>query len=105
MSRIANAEQAERRSLSKSGRILCLLFFALAWFQLSYAGHQFEHVAGDPGGNCAICTQMERLDAAVVPEPAGMPVAAALPVPAVEPIRLATPDPVRRYETRAPPVT
>jgi hypothetical protein len=102
---IANVENDERHAMPKSGRALCLLLFALAWFQLSYASHQFEHVAGDLTGACAVCTQLERLDTAAFHEPAEVLVSAAVPVAVAVQGGEVLPVPVRRYESRAPPAT
>lgn len=105
MSGIANVEKDLRHALPKSGRPLWLLLFALAWFQVSYASHQFEHVAGDLTGACVVCTQMERLDTAAFHEPASIAAGAVAPVTVTRQDGIVLAVPVRRYESRAPPVT
>lgn len=50
-------------------RALYVVLLALAWVQLSYASHQFEHVAGELSDVCTVCTQLDRLDH-VVPDSA-----------------------------------
>lgn len=97
--------EKERHARPKSARALCLLLFALAWVQLSYASHQFEHVAGDLSGACVVCVQLERLDSAAFHEPAEIPLAAAVPVTVADHGGAVLPAPVRRYESRAPPAT
>ncbi len=105
MSGMANVEKDVKHALPRSGRALCLLLFALAWFQLSYASHQFEHVAGDLTGACVVCTQMERLDAAALHESAEAPAGAVAPAAVTGRDGIVPAVPVRRYESRAPPVT
>lgn len=46
-------------------RVLYAVLIALAWLQLSWASHQFEHVAGDLSDVCTVCSQLERLDHAI----------------------------------------
>ena len=46
-------------------RVLYMVLIALAWLQLSWASHQFEHVAGDLSDVCTVCSQLERLDHAI----------------------------------------
>lgn len=84
-------------------RAVWFLFVALAWLQLAWAGHQFQHVAGDLGAPCTVCLQLDRLDSV----PAEPPVEAKLfrpPLPAgvdnAGPIP-ATTEPA--YSPRAPP--
>lgn len=105
MSGSANLEKDLRHALPKSGRALWLLLFALAWFQVSYASHQFEHVAGDLTGACVVCTQMERLDTAAFHEPAEIPAAANVPVAVASQDGIVLAILLRRYDSRAPPVT
>lgn len=103
MSGIANLEK-KRHALPKSGPALCLLLFALAWFQLAYASHQFEHVAGDVAGACVVCTQLERLDSGAFHEPGEIGFTAAAPAAAARDGAAVVPVAIRRYRSRAPPV-
>lgn len=86
-----------------SGRALCLVLLALAWFQLAWASHQFEHVAGDPAGPCVVCAQLDRLDAVAAEQPAEAAGAASGPAAPFEPVLEHPRAPVRSYRTRAPP--
>ena len=73
-------------SASKTGqrshrRAVWLLLLALAWVQLAWTGHQFQHAAADPGSPCAVCVQLDRLDAVTADPPAeAQQVSPALPV-------------------------
>lgn len=104
MSGIANMEK-ERLARPKSARALCLLLFALAWVQLSYANHQFEHVAGDLSGACVVCVQLERLDSTAFHEATEIPFTAAVPVVVAGDDGAVLPVSLRRYDSRAPPAT
>lgn len=105
MSGIVKVEKELRHALPRSGRALCLLLFALAWFQLSYASHQFEHVAGDVTGACVLCTQLERLDTAALHEPARIAAGAVAAITVVRQDGTILAVPAPRYESRAPPAT
>lgn len=91
------------KTFPRRGRVGYLVLIALAWFQLAYASHQFEHVIGDLFDACAICKQMQRHDAAVAPQPAEIPFAASLPVPVAIPASPHSAKLLRHYESRAPP--
>lgn len=41
------------------------LVVLLAWSQVSYAAHQFEHSLDEPAESCAVCLQLERHDDAL----------------------------------------
>lgn len=84
-------------------RAVWLLLLALAWVQLAWTGHQFHHAAADFGSPCAVCVQLDRLDA--VAEDA--PIEArhhvpALPVPG-EDIAFLPASFRAAYSPRAPP--
>ena len=49
-----------RTPQSLANRLSWLLFALLAWSQLSFAVHQFDHRAVDAGETCEICLQSER---------------------------------------------
>jgi hypothetical protein len=46
--------------------IVRALVLLVAWTQLSYASHQFEHALEDAGRTCAVCVQFDRADDAVL---------------------------------------
>ena len=86
------------------GRLLYVVLLALAWLQLAYASHQFEHAAGVPADSCAVCSNFERLEHSVAPavHAAGLP----KPTPLFTPAAARPLDArfERRYFSRAPPV-
>jgi len=43
-----------------------LILAALAWSQLAFAAHQFDHQAADLGDTCAICLKFDRDNDVVV---------------------------------------
>ena len=50
---------------SNVSAVKLLIVLGLAWSQLAYATHQFEHDAVDLGEDCTVCVQFERDDALV----------------------------------------
>lgn len=80
-----------------------VVLLALAWFQVAFAGHQFQHVTGDLLDVCALCNHMERHDAAVA-QKAVEPLPAAPPqLQIARPAKPACANVFRNYESRAPP--
>ena len=71
------------RFAAGSGRAF-IVMLALAALQASYAGHQFEHSAGDITTACSVCLQFDRPDDINAGEPPVIDSAANLvfPVPA-----------------------
>jgi len=43
-----------------------LILVALAWSQLAFAAHQFDHQLGDIGDTCAVCLNFNRDDEGLV---------------------------------------
>ena len=87
----------------RRGRARYLVLIALAWFQVAFASHQFEHVTGDLFDVCTVCKHMERHDAAVAQQPAEITSAAPSPVPDAYVTRPGAGSVLRNYESRAPP--
>jgi hypothetical protein len=84
-------------------RVLYAVLIALAWLQLSWAGHQFEHVAGDLSDVCTVCSQLERLDHAIA-EDDGIAALPAIRSPAPEFVAgISIADLTVNYRSRAPP--
>lgn len=80
-----------------------LALVSLAWMQLAFAGHQFEHslTYADP---CEVCVQLDRLDDVVSGEPPAdealaADCSAAIHEPAIN-VEIAV---VRDFNPRAPP--
>ena len=88
------------RSRGRAGFVVLL---ALAWFQVAFASHQFEHVTGDLFDVCTLCKHMERHDAAVAQQSAESPPSTPLQVRLAEPAGPASANGFHNYETRAPP--
>lgn len=86
------------------GRVGYLVLIALAWFQVAFASHQFEHVTGDLFDTCTVCKHLQRHDAAVAQKPAEMAPAAPSPAPVVYAARADAGKVLRNYESRAPPL-
>lgn len=85
------------------GRVSYLVLIALAWFQVAFASHQFEHVTGDLLDACTVCKHLERHDAAVAQQPGETTSAAFSPVPVAYATRPSAGPVLRNYESRAPP--
>jgi hypothetical protein len=80
-----------------------VVLLALAWFQVAFAGHQFQHGTGDLLDVCALCNHMERHDAPVA-QKAVEPLPAAPLQPQIEqPAKPACANVFLNYESRAPP--
>ena len=81
-----------------------LLLVALAWVQLAWTSHQFQHTAADLGSPCTVCVQLDRLDAVTADPPAeALPFALALRLEG-EDVVLLPAVPRAAYSPRAPPV-
>ena len=78
--------------------------FALALLQVSFASHQFQHVADHGFGVCHSCTAYNQVDDAPIPDTPPTKLSAELNV-AIEPKTYSfTAAPVSRaYQPRAPP--
>jgi len=85
------------------GRAGVVVLLALAWFQVAFASHQFEHVTGDLFDVCTLCKHMERHDAAVAQTSAESLPSAPLRPQVAEPASPASANGFRNYESRAPP--
>jgi hypothetical protein len=84
-------------------RVLYVVLIALAWLQLSWASHQFEHVAGDLSDVCTVCSQLERLDHAIA-EGDGIATILAIRSPAPEFLAgISYAEFIVHYHSRAPP--
>jgi hypothetical protein len=88
------------RSRGRAGFVVLL---ALAWFQVAFASHQFEHVTGDLFDVCTLCKHMERQDAAVAQKSAESLPTAPPQLQVTEPASPASANVFRNYESRAPP--
>jgi hypothetical protein len=88
------------RSRGRAGFVVLL---ALAWFQVAFASHQFEHVTGDLFDVCTACKHFERQDAAVAEIPAEIEPAAAPPLLIAKAVRPNAAKALRNYRSRAPP--
>jgi hypothetical protein len=84
-------------------RVIYAVLIALAWLQLSWASHQFEHVAGDLSDVCTVCSQLERLDHAIA-EGDGIATIPAIRSPAPEFLAgISFAEFTVHYHSRAPP--
>ena len=54
--------------LPRCGRLVYVVLLALAWLQVSFASHQFEHAVGDLSDSCAVCSHFDRLEHSVAPD-------------------------------------
>ncbi|MEX2496033.1 MAG: hypothetical protein WD448_08095 [Woeseia sp.] len=84
-------------------RVGFAVLLALAWFQVAFASHQFEHVTGDLFDSCTVCKHLERQDSAAVQKapdsaPALLFLAPMANAASHNPARLH-----RNYHSRAPP--
>lgn len=88
----------------RRGRLLYVVLLGLAWLQLAYASHQFEHAAGELTDSCAVCSNFERLEHSVAPAADAGHLCQAHPVflPTTE--RSLHVRCERHYSSRAPPV-
>lgn len=99
----ATSDIKRRFTASRRSRIGYAVLIALAWFQVAFATHQFEHVTGDLFDVCTVCKQIERQDNAVAtPAADTLPVAAA-PRPLAAPAGIAPATVDLSYQSRAPP--
>jgi hypothetical protein len=85
------------------GRAGFVVLFALAWFQVAFASHQFEHVTGDLFDVCTACKNFERHDAAVAEIPAEIEPAATPPLLISKAVSPNVARALRNYRSRAPP--
>lgn len=97
--RLPTVSAAPRR-----GRLLYVVLLGLAWLQLAYASHQFEHAAGDFQDSCAVCSNFERLEHSVAPAADAAPLPQGHPVFLPAPVRSLHARFERHYSSRAPPV-
>jgi hypothetical protein len=88
---------------ARRNRASIAVLLALAWFQVAFASHQFEHVTGDLLEICTLCKHMERHDAAVAQESAEFLASAPGRLQVAEPASRASATVFRSYESRAPP--
>lgn len=88
----------------RRGRLLYVVLLGLAWLQLAYASHQFEHTAADLSDSCAVCSNFERLEYSVVPAVVAALLPQAHPVFPPAPVGSLHTRSERHYAARAPPV-
>lgn len=88
----------------RRGRLLYVVLLGLAWLQLAYASHQFEHAAGELADSCAVCSNFERLEHSVAPAIDAAQLPQAHPVFASAPVCSLHTRFERHYSSRAPPV-
>ena len=86
------------------GRLIYFVLLSLAWLQLSYASHQFEHAASESADSCAVCSHFDRLEHAVAPDIAAPQLAQTGPLLVPRPIGSADTRFERHYFSRAPPI-
>lgn len=103
MTMVSTVTPVHSRVSRRRAHVGYLVLVALAWFQVAFAGHQFEHVTGDRFDACTVCKHLERHGAGLAPEPAQPEVAAAVPVPVASQVRLTAAGIPRCYDSRAPP--
>jgi hypothetical protein len=81
-----------------------LALLSLAWLQVSFATHQFDHVAAFSADSCHVCVQLDRVDDVVADQsdslsgPRGRH-----DEPAQSLAAAVYPAFVRHFESRAPP--
>lgn len=104
MSKIGGGVSARHPMLRRTGPIALVALFAIAWIQLAYAGHQFEHAAGDRTDTCSVCSHFGRLDH-TVPMEFASPEVVVVHVFVEEPSAAPSRAPFERYyHSRAPPI-
>lgn len=96
--------QAIMTAAPRRGRLVYVVLLALAWLQLSYASHQFEHAVGDVTDSCAVCSHFERLEHAVAPDIGAPQLPEVRPAFVPPPARSADTRFESHYLSRAPPV-
>lgn len=77
---------------------------SIAWLQLAFAVHQFDHVADYVGETCQVCVQLDRVDDVTVDHAlpaADIHATIAVAIPSSD--GLATHGIVRGFNPRAPP--
>jgi hypothetical protein len=89
--------------LRSRGRAGFVVLLALAWFQVAFASHQFEHVTGDLFDVCTACKHFERHDAPAAEIPAEIEPAATPPLLIAKAVRPNAAKALRNYHSRAPP--
>ena len=77
--------------------------FAFALMQVSFASHQFEHLAGDVADACLACAQYDRLDDAAIAESVELRVIRVFLPSLIETSDPADLQPVVLFSIRAPP--
>jgi hypothetical protein len=91
----------DRRQLRRASWLSLL---ALAWLQLTLAGHQFDHVVSYLTDSCHICVQLDRIGDTVAELPAAAALAAQPPAQPAQTARpVAEPAFIRNFDSRAPP--
>lgn len=80
-----------------------LVLMALVAMQVSYASHQFEHIADDVSTVCPVCVQLDRLDDAVTHTPLVVVLREGFTYPTIAGHADATSQFVVPYRSRAPP--
>lgn len=101
----AHQNQAIVTAAPRRGRLVYVVLLALAWLQLSYAGHQFEHAVDDVTESCAVCSHFDRLEHAVAPDVGAPELPGVTPAFVPRPARSADARFEGHYFSRAPPVT
>ena len=80
-----------QKSRFSSRQLACCLLAMLAWSQLSFAAHQFDHSMVDTGETCTICLQLERDDDALLDVvDAGLPLAVPESIDGTAPVAIRT---------------
>ena len=86
-----------------TGLLAWCLLGSLAWSQLSFAAHQFNHSALEAGETCVVCVQFDRNDHAAVDSAAApLPHAGAIIAHAEPPVAIAAHG-FSHYAARASP--
>ena len=81
-----------------------LALLSLAWLQVSFATHQFDHVATFSADTCHVCVQLDRIDDVAADQPDSLSGPRGRhDEPARAPAAAADPAFVRHFESRAPP--
>jgi hypothetical protein len=87
-----------------SGTALLAILLALASLQLTYAGHQFKHDAGDFSVACTVCAQLDRFDQSLTEAPPAFEAPAIPPLPATVAFSSSPTRAIAAYLSRAPPL-
>lgn len=103
MTAMPQAAAAIPGAARKRERMGVAVLLALAWFQVAFASHQFEHVTGDLLDICTVCKHFERHESPLAGH-AAKTVPAADFLPAVAPAARVYPGGFRsHHHPRAPP--